>query len=318
MRARRIRASFSRPASVTRTTASPGRSTSPAYSANRPSSPTLIDPRRCPDANSSAARPSITTAPDGLRRSTSSTSRLGVLCVSSRSSRFGRFASAAKAKYSGATDWPCVTASTNWSSVIGAKRVVGAPLLADRRLDRGREVLAAGRAGAVGRVDAGRVGEAQQLVVHRPVQPPGEVIRGPSDRGEQVRAADVADEQRVAGEHAPRRRIVRVLPHDDRDRLRGVARRVTDLEHHLAEREALPVGETVDREVGPGLVAVRDERRRSPRRARGDRRGSRRGSASRSPARCADRARRRRRGTATTSRCGSTTTARPVDSSPIR
>ena len=140
------------------------------------------------------------------------------------------------------------------------QRVVGAPLLTDRRLDGGRQVLAAGRAGAVGRVDAGRVGEAQQLVVDRAEQPAGQVIGGPSDRGEQVRAADVADEQGVAGEHAPRRRIVRVLPDDDRDRFGRVARGVTDLERDVAEGEALPVGESVDGEVGAGFVAVGDDR----------------------------------------------------------
>ena len=96
--------------------------------------------------------------------------------------------------------------------------------------------------------------------MHRPEQPAGEVIRGPSDRGEQVRPADVADEQRVAGEHGPRRRVARVLPHDDRDRFRRVTRGVTDLERDVAEREPLPVGETVDREVGPGFVAVGDDR----------------------------------------------------------
>ena len=145
--------------------------------------------------------------------------------------------------------------------VLGHRRegVVGAALLADRRLGRGREVLAAGGAGSVRRVDAGGVGEAQELVVDRPEQPAGEVVGGPSDRGEQVGATDVADEQGVAGEHAPRCGIVGVLPHDDRDRFRGVARGVTDLEGDVAEREALPVGEPVDGEVGAGFVAVGDD-----------------------------------------------------------
>ena len=140
------------------------------------------------------------------------------------------------------------------------QRVVGAPLLSDRRFDGGRQVLATRRAGAVGRVHAGRVRETEKLVVERPEELPGQVIRAPSDRGEQVRPADVADEQGVAGENAPRRRVVRVLPDHDRDRFGGVTRRVTDLEDDVAEGEALPVDESVDGEIGPGFVAIGDDR----------------------------------------------------------
>ena len=260
MRARRIRASFSRPASVTTTTASPGRSTSPAYSANRPSSPTLIDPRRCPEANSSAG--SSVDHDRTLGLAAEHLVDVEARCVlrvveelALGAVRVGREREVQRGDGLSLRDGLD-------ELVLGHRRqrVVGAPLLADRRLDGGRQVLAAGRAGAVGRVDAGRVGEAQELVVDRAEQPAGEVVGGPSDRGEQVRAADVADEQGVAGEHAPRRRVVRVLPDDDRDRLGRVARGVTDLERDVAEREALPVGEPVDGEVGAGFVAVGDDR----------------------------------------------------------
>ena len=75
----------------------------------------------------------------------------------------------------------------------------------------GGQVLAARRTRAVRRVHAGRVGEGQELVVHRAVQPTGQLVGRPTDRGQQVGAADVADEQRVAGEHSPRLVVVLVL-----------------------------------------------------------------------------------------------------------
>ena len=70
-------------------------------------------------------------------------------------------------------------------------------------------------------------------------------------RGEQVGAADIADEQRVAGQHAVRRRVVGVLVHHDADRLRRVSRRRQDLEHDVAEHEPLAVVQRLDRRTRP-------------------------------------------------------------------
>ena len=72
---------------------------------------------------------------------------------------------------------------------------------------------------------------------------PASSSRVTARRRQQVGPADVADEQRVAGQHAVRHGVVGVLVDDDADRLRGVAGRVADLEHDLAERDALAVGE---------------------------------------------------------------------------
>ena len=81
-----------------------------------------------------AIRVSISAAPvAGRARGPRRGSRTAGGSWSSSSACSRRFASAAKAKYSGATLWPSVTASTN--CVVGHRRegVVGAPLLADRR-----------------------------------------------------------------------------------------------------------------------------------------------------------------------------------------
>ena len=128
-------------------------------------------------------------------------------------------------------------------------------LLADRRHGLGRQVLPARRPGAVGREHLGRVRQGEQLGVERVVEPAGEVVGGDSDRRQQVRAADVADEQGVTGQHAVR--VAETVVHDDADRLRRVARRLADLQRHAvrvsAELDAVAVAEGDDRELGPAL-----------------------------------------------------------------
>ena len=100
------------------------------------------------------------------------------------------------------------------------------------------------------RVDPGRVRQRHQLVVQGVVQLVGQFVAGEADRGEQVGAADVADEQCVTGQHAVRHGVVGVLPDHDADRLGRVARRVAELELDVAERVALAVGEFARSELG--------------------------------------------------------------------
>src|SRR5438309_666996 len=109
----------SRPGSVTNTIGWSGRAMSPAYSAKRPSIPTLTAPRRCPEANSPGRRASIRTAPSASHRATSSTPRKGGTSESLSRPWSERLAWAAKPKYGGATDWPVVTAAMKSSSAIG-------------------------------------------------------------------------------------------------------------------------------------------------------------------------------------------------------
>jgi hypothetical protein len=90
------------------------------------------------------------------------------------------------------------------------------------------------------------------------VQHPAELVGGHSQRGEQVRAAHIADEQRVAGEHAVRHGVGGVLVEQDADRLRCVARRLEDLQHDVAELDALAVGQLADRVLGLGTAPVAD------------------------------------------------------------
>ena len=135
----------------------------------------------------------------------------------------------------------------------GLQGVVGGPLLPDGRADRVGHRLAARRPGAMGRVHEGGIGKREELIVHRAVEAPGEVVGRPADRSQQVGATDVTDEQGVAGEHRPRFGVGLLADHD-RDRLGGVAGRVADLEVDLAEREVLAVGQGVDLELGLALV----------------------------------------------------------------
>ena len=143
----------------------------------------------------------------------------------------------------------------------GAQRVVRGPLLADGGLDGGGHVLAAGGAGAVGGVHPGGVGQGEELVVQRPVQAVGRAGRlVQPDRGEQVGPADVADEQRVAGQHRPRR-ASSGCSHTTIEIDSGVWPGVARISSVTApERQELSVGQRLDGEVGLRAVAVGDDR----------------------------------------------------------
>ena len=142
------------------------------------------------------------------------------------------------------------------------ERVVQAPLLSDGRARLAREVPTARRACAVCWVHPCRVGKlGKQCVVQRVVQLAREHVGGELGigRGKQVGPTDIADEERVAGEHRVRRRVVGVLVDQDADRLGSVTRRRDDLEGDASEREPLPVVESVDRKPDLGCIAVADD-----------------------------------------------------------
>ena len=163
------------------------------------------------------------------------------------------------------------------------QRVVAPALLADRRACFGRQVLAARRSGSVRRKHRGRIGQTEQLVVQRVVEPASQDVGGQVGAGgrEQIGAAHIADEQGVAREDSIGHLVVRMLVHDDADRLGRVSRRRQDLERHFAEREAFPVVQLIDRELDRGADAVRDDRSASAPRAPSARSGSPRGRGSR-------------------------------------
>lgn len=78
---------------------------------------------------------------------------------------------------------------------------------------------------------------------------------------EQVGSPDIADEERVAGEHRVRCRVAR-LAHDHADRLGCVAGSLAKLQLDVAETESLAVAHGLDRKLGePGRRrAVRNHR----------------------------------------------------------
>ena len=127
--------------------------------------------------------------------------------------------------------------------------VVAAALLPDGRRLLGGEVLPARGSRPVRRVHAGGVGQGKQARVQRPVELPRHVLGALPLGGEQVRAADVPDEQGVAGQHPVRGVRAGRLPHHDADRLGCVARGGPELQADLAELDALAVGDLAVREV---------------------------------------------------------------------
>ena len=104
------------------------------------------------------------------------------------------------------------------------------------------------------------VRQREDLLVKRPVQLPGQLIRGQPGRSEQIGPPDVTDEQRVTGEDPEGLGAVAVLIDHDADRLGRVSRRRPDLELYLTEVDPLSVGQGFDVEVGLRALAVADRR----------------------------------------------------------
>jgi hypothetical protein len=86
--------------------------------------------------------------------------------------------------------------------------------------------------------------------VQRVVELVGQVLLGEPDRAQQIRSADVTDEQRVAGHHAIRFGVPGMLVDHDAHRLRRVSGSVAELQLDIAQRVTLAVldrGEVVFR-----------------------------------------------------------------------
>ena len=136
-----------------------------------------------------------------------------------------RFNFTSREKYAGASGRSAVVSVTNSSRGHRPQRVVELALLSDRRARLARDVAAAERPGAVRRIDRGRVGERQELLVERVVEQARELRRRHA-AAEEIGPADVADEERVAGQDRRRLAGHRVIRDDDRDRLGRVAGRL--------------------------------------------------------------------------------------------
>ena len=87
-----------------------------------------------------------------------------------------------------------------WSFGHGLKSVVEATLLAEGRDCVRGDVFAAERACSVCGIDEGFVGKGQELVVEGVVEVAAKIVSGPAERGAEVGAANVADEEGVSGE----------------------------------------------------------------------------------------------------------------------
>ena len=124
----------------------------------------------------------------------------------------------------------------------GLERVVDAALLADGGDGFFADGFAAERAGAVGGIDEAGVGKRKKFVVERFVEHAAQLRGGPAERGAEVGAADVADEERVAGEDCvglggADGEIV----DEDRDGFGGVAGSLEGAEADLAEVDSLSI-----------------------------------------------------------------------------
>ena len=118
---------------------------------------------------------------------------------------------------------------TNSSTSRRLEGRVEAPLEADRGRGLARHGPPAARPGPVGRVHLDAVGQAQQALGEALV----EAGRGPL--AAEVGPAHVAHEQRVAGQHEPRLVAAAQIGHEQADAVGRVARRVDDLERHVAD-----------------------------------------------------------------------------------
>lgn len=106
--------------------------------------------------------------------------------------------------------------------------------------------------------DPGVVRQREELVVDAGVETAREVLGSGSLGGQQIRTADVADEERVACEDAVGNRVAGVFVHDDADRLGRVTGCREHLERDVTERYPLTVAEAAELEVGVGDLAVAD------------------------------------------------------------
>jgi hypothetical protein len=84
------------------------------------------------------------------------------------------------------------------------QRVIGAPLNTQGRNRVRRKIFAAQGPGAVRRIDKGFVRKRQKLVMQRVEEVCAKVMGAPPERCAQVGAANVANEQRIAGKHRVR------------------------------------------------------------------------------------------------------------------
>src|SRR5207237_2835263 len=113
------------------------------------------------------------------------------------------------------------------------------------------------RAGAVRGPDLDVVGEGEQLSVQRVVEHRRHRLRRVAARAGQIGAADVADEERVAGEDARR---AAALDDEPGDRLRRVAGRLERAQLDVAEGEDVAVANGAVREGRAGARAEDDLR----------------------------------------------------------
>ena len=94
----------------------------------------------------------------------------------------------------------------------------------------------------MGRIDERLVGQRQDLVVQGVVQPRRQVVGGDPHRAQEVGPADVADEERVAGEDRLGNAVaLREVQRQDRDPLGRVPRGLHDREARIAELDHVAV-----------------------------------------------------------------------------
>ena len=110
----------------------------------------------------------------------------------------------------------------------------------------------------MGGKDPDGIGQAHHLALDGVVELAAQFLGGEADRGQQVGATDIADEQRVAGQDAVGHLVVGVLIHQHADRLGGVTGRLHDLQNDVAEGDPLPFGQRADLELGLSSLAVAD------------------------------------------------------------
>jgi len=136
----------------------------------------------------------------------------------------------------------------------GLKRVVEAALFAHRGDSFLAESLAAERTGTVGWIDEAGVGKREQFVLEGIEEETAEVGGGPAQRRAKIGAADVADEQGVAGENGVRLGTTAMEIEDEkRNGFGSMAGSFEGLDTHASELDRGTVGERGETILGLSL-----------------------------------------------------------------
>lgn len=141
----------------------------------------------------------------------------------------------------------------------GLESVVRAALFANGGDGFLADGLAAEGAGTMGGIDEAGIGEREQFGLEGVVEEGAEVGGGPAESNAKIRAANIADEKRITGEHGVGFRGGTIeIENEERDGLGGMAGSFEGLETNATEFDGGAVAEGSEAILSPGFGAEID------------------------------------------------------------